>query len=286
MMRTAALLALALAAPQDGAVREIKDLAYVDGSDADPVQHKLDLYLPKDAVKAPVVLWIHGGAWKMGDRSSYGEVGRRFAESGIGFAAVGYRLSPKVKHPAHIEDCARAFAWLHANVAKHGGDPDRLFVSGQSAGGHLSALLALDDRYLKALQVPEGAIKGAIPMSGIYTIPALPRETKGLMGMFPEAFGSDPDVCRDASPTHYVARLASPMLVITETQDPGYVRLNAGHLRRAAQQAGVKDIRFMDAEDRNHFSIVTNLARKTEDPQRTAMVTFIRERCRTLDGGN
>jgi hypothetical protein len=104
------------------------------------------------------------------------------------------------------------------------------------------------------------------------------------MGMFPEAFGSDPDVCRDASPTHYVARLAAPMLVITETQDPGYVRLNAGQLRRAAQQAGVKDIRFMDAEDRNHFSIVTNLARKTEDPQRTAMVTFIRERCRTLDG--
>ena len=212
-------------------------------------------------------------------------MGRRFAEAGIGFAAVSYRLSPKVKHPAHVEDCARAFAWLHANVAKHGGDPDRLFVSGQSAGGHLSALLALDGRYLKALQVPEGAIKGAIPMSGIYTIPALPAETKGMMAMFPDAFGSEPEVCRDASPSRYVARLAFPMLVITETQDPGYVRLNAAQLRRAAQDAGVKDIRFMDAENRNHFSIVTNLARKGDDPQRTAMVDFIRQRCKELDGG-
>jgi acetyl esterase/lipase len=284
MIRTAAILALLVAAPQDG-VREIKDLAYVDGPEADPAKHKLDLYMPKDAVKAPVVLWIHGGAWKMGDRSWYGELGRRFAESGIGFAAASYRLSPKAKHPAHIEDCARAFAWLHANVAKHGGDPDRLFVSGQSAGGHLSALLALDGRYLKALRVPDDAIKGALPMSGIYTIPALPPETRGLMAMFPEAFGSDPEVCREASPTHHVARLAAPMLVITETQDPGAVRASALQLKRAAQQAGVKDIRFMDAEDRNHFTIVTNLARRTDDPQRSAMVDFIRQRCKELDPG-
>jgi hypothetical protein len=141
MMRTAALLALALAAPQD-AVREIKDLAYVDGSDADPVKHKLDLYLPKDAVKAPVVLWIHGGAWKIGrpvvvrrGRPPLRRVGHRLRRRQLPPLAEGEALRPH-------RDCARAFAWLRAHVAEYGGDPDRLFVSGQSAGGHLSALLA------------------------------------------------------------------------------------------------------------------------------------------------
>ena len=132
--------------------------------------------------------------------------------------------------------------------------------------------------------MPEGAIKGVLPMSGVYTIPALPPETRGMMAMFPEAFGSDPEVCKEASPTRHVARLAAPMLVITETQDPGFVRASAVQLRRAADQAGVKDIRFMDAEDRNHFSIVTSLSRKADDPQRSAMVDFIRQRCKELDG--
>src|SRR5262245_61986270 len=99
-----------------------------------------------------------------------------------------------------VQDCARAFAWLRAHVAEYGGDPERLFVSGQSAGGHLAALLALDPQYLRALEVPDGTIRGAIPISGVYTIPALPANTRGLMGMFPTAFGCDREVCRAASP--------------------------------------------------------------------------------------
>jgi acetyl esterase/lipase len=282
MAKTALLLLLAAWGGQD-AVREVKDLPYVDGPDADPAKHKLDLYIPKDAKKAPVMMWIHGGAWSIGDRSWYAEHGRRFAEEGILLAAISYRLSPKVKHPAHIQDCARAFAWLQANVAKYGGDPDRLFVSGQSAGGHLSALLALDPSWLRALQVPDGSIKGAIPMSGIYSIPVLPAGTRGLMSMFPDSFGSDPETCRAASPVTHIENLGFPMLMITETLDPGFVRMNAKKFQAAAEKAGLKSFTAMDAEDRNHFSIVLKLAAKTEDPIRTAMVEFIRKRSKELD---
>jgi len=144
MMKYAAILILALARGSD--VREVRDLAYVDGPDADPVKHKLDLYLPKDAKNVPVLMWIHGGGWKTGDRSWYRELGLRFAESGVGFAAISYRLSPKVKHPAHVEDCARAFAWLRGHVSEYGGDPERLFAVGQSAGGHLALWLAARPR--------------------------------------------------------------------------------------------------------------------------------------------
>jgi acetyl esterase/lipase len=279
--RIAGLLWIPLLAPQDG-IREVKDLAYYEGPDADPVKHKLDLYLPKDATQAPILMWIHGGAWKMGDRSGYAELGRRFAEAGVGFAAISYRLSPKVKHPAHIEDCARAFAWLHAHVAEHGGDPDRLFVSGQSAGGHLSALLALDPQYLRALKIPDGTIKGAIPMSGVYTIPALPPETRGLLAMFPDSFGSDPEACRSASPITHVAGLACPMLVITES-DNAPLRAGTRLFRLAGEKAGAKDFRFIDAEHRNHISIVIKLAAKADDPSRTAMLDFVRRRCEDLE---
>lgn len=282
MHKTAILLCLPFLA-RESEVREVRGLAYVDGPEADPIKHKLDLYLPKDATKAPVLLWIHGGAWKFGDRSWYAEQGRRFAEQGIAFAAVSYRLSPRVKHPAHVEDCARAFAWLRSHAAEYGGDPDRLFISGQSAGGHLSALLALDPRYLRALDVPEGAIKGAIPMSGVYTIPALPAGTKGALSMFPDAFGSDPEECRAASPLTYVSKLAFPMLVITETEDPGFLRAGMRLMKAAGEKAGLKDLTFMDAQDRNHFTIVMGLARKGDDAQRTAMVDFIRRRSRELD---
>src|SRR6516162_1460175 len=174
MLRSSLLLVLPLLA--QGGVREVKDLAYVEGPGADPDKQRLDLYLPRSATRFPVLMWIHGGAWSFGDRAWFGDVGRRFAQEGIGAAIISYRLSPRVRHPAHVEDCARAFAWLRTHVAEYGGDPERLFVSGQSAGGHLSALLACDPQYLRALQVPADAIKGAIPMSGVYSIPALPLE--------------------------------------------------------------------------------------------------------------
>ncbi len=146
-----ALVALVLLCPQESQVKAVKDVAYYEGADADAKKHKLDLYLPVSDKPFPVAMWIHGGGWVLGDRSMYGALGRRLAERGIGCAVISYRLSPGVKHPEHVKDCARAFAWLHANAKTHGGDPDRLFVSGQSAGGHLSALLALDRTYLNQL---------------------------------------------------------------------------------------------------------------------------------------
>ncbi|HVR85265.1 MAG TPA: alpha/beta hydrolase [Planctomycetota bacterium] len=281
MSRWGGLLFLVLLGSQDG-IRETRDLDYYVGDDADPRKHKLDLYFPKDAKKVPVLMWIHGGGWMTGDRSMYREVGRRFAESGIGFAAISYRLSPKVKHPAHVEDCARAFAWLLGHVADYGGDPERLFVSGQSAGGHLSALLTLDPQYLHAQKVPDGALKGSIPMSGVYNVPALPADSKGLLAMFPASFGSDPEICRAASPVSHIANLSCPMLVITESEDVGMIRPSMKLFQRAAEKAGVKDLRFIDAEQRNHISIVMNLARKT-DEVRASMLDFIQKRCKDLD---
>jgi acetyl esterase/lipase len=260
------LLALIL-----GDVAETKDIAY-----GEHAKQKLDLTVPKGMSGFPTVLFVHGGAWREGDRRLYGALGRRFAEAGVGLAATSYRLSPEVKHPEHVKDVARAFAWVHANIAKHGGSPDKLYVMGHSAGGHLTALLALDSGYLDDLKVPKGAIKGAIPMSGVYLVTALPADTKGFLKIMPDAFGSDREVCRAASPVTHVQNAACPFLVLTETDDNLKVRPSMMFLKAAVQRSGAKGFEFVDAEGRDHFTIIAKMMGEADDPCRRRVLDFVR----------
>src|SRR5262249_28035479 len=129
--------AIRLAVKREAAVEDIiilKDISYYAAKDADPERNKLDLYLPKGRQDFPVLFWVHGGALRMGDRKNSQPLCETFAKQGIGVVTTGYRLSPAVKHPAHTEDVARAFAWAVLNITKHGGRADAIFVSGHSAG--------------------------------------------------------------------------------------------------------------------------------------------------------
>ena len=144
----------------------LKDIPYYVGEGVDPERNKLDLYLPKGRKDFPVLFWVHGGGLRRGNRKNTQALGETFAKQGIGFVAIGYRLSPAVTHPAHIEDVARAFAWTVRNITNHGGRADAIFVSGHSAGASLAALLATDESYLKAHKLAFANIKGVISVSG------------------------------------------------------------------------------------------------------------------------
>lgn len=101
---------------------------------------KLDLYLPNDATnKLPVLVWIHGGAWKMGSKNWCPIA--PLVSNGVAIASIEYRLSDEAKFPAQIMDCRAAIRWLRANASEHGLDPDHIGAFGASAGGHLAALL-------------------------------------------------------------------------------------------------------------------------------------------------
>src|SRR5262249_31460662 len=180
-----------------------KDIPYIEGKEVDERQ-KLDLYVPKGARDYPTLFFIHGGGWTAGSRAGFDRIGGTFAKNGVGFVSVGYRLSPKVKHPAHIEDVAKGFAWTVANIAKHGGNPAAIFVSGHSAGGHLAALLASDDDYLKSEKLSLSNIKGVIPVSGVYVVSTRQKNI----------FGEDADVCKKASPQNHVREGLPPFLIL------------------------------------------------------------------------
>jgi acetyl esterase/lipase len=114
-----------------------RDLAYVpDGH----VRQKLDLHLPRTGEKAPLIVYIHGGAYLGGDKNSP-FMPKRLLEKGYAIASLNYRLSPDAIYPAQIEDCKAAVRWLRAHSAQHQIDPARFVAWGESAGGHLAALL-------------------------------------------------------------------------------------------------------------------------------------------------
>ena len=154
-------------------VEMLAGISYTEGAPADADKHKLDLYLPRDKKNFPVLVFVHGGSWRTGDRSQYKALGERLARAGIGVAIPSYRLMPQNPHPAQIEDVAAAFAWVVRNISQHGGDTSRIYLSGHSAGAHLAALLALDEKYLAKFDLARKAIRSVIAMSGIYNVDEL-----------------------------------------------------------------------------------------------------------------
>src|SRR5262245_44106463 len=109
-------LCAASATGQSPGVAVVRDVDYVAGADYPDGKDRLDIYVPHGARNAPVIFSLHGGALSMGDRREEAFVGRRFAAAGYVTVVTSYRLSPRVSHPAHIQDAAAAFAWVKRNI--------------------------------------------------------------------------------------------------------------------------------------------------------------------------
>ena len=130
----------------------------------------LDVYRPvaTDGRRAPVVVFFYGGGWSSGRREDYRFVGRRLAGAGILAVVADYRTWPTTGFPGFVEDGARAVAWARTHASEFGGDPDRLFVAGHSAGAQIAALIGSDPRYLRAHGLKPSALAGVIGLSGPY----------------------------------------------------------------------------------------------------------------------
>jgi acetyl esterase/lipase len=183
-------------------VKVTSDVAY----GTDPLQ-RLDIYAPKTAKESlPVVFFLHGGGWSIGDKGRIADKGNVYPENGVIFISVNYRLAPKVMHPQQIQDTALAFSWVKNHVSEFGGDPNRLYLMGHSAGAQLVDLLATNDRYLIEKGLTLKDIKGVISLDTASLNLAErkaedTREANIVGGMIDAAFGTDPKTLADASPT-------------------------------------------------------------------------------------
>jgi len=141
-MMLALLSVTALGASPQAIRRVVSDIQYFSGREADPDFHTLDLYLPEGQSNLPLIVFVHGGSWSTGDKSQEGLVHfiDLFLSRKMAVASINYRLYPSFKHPAQIQDVARAFAWIYQNAAQYGIDPDNIFIAGHSAGGGTSGV--------------------------------------------------------------------------------------------------------------------------------------------------
>ena len=139
---------------------------------------RLDVYHPKHIKHFPTVVWFHGGGLKAGNR----KVPEGLRGKGVAVVAVNYRLHPKVKSPAYVEDAAAAVAWTFRNIAKYGGSAKRIFVCGHSAGGYLTSMVGLDKRWLAARKIDANDIAGLIPYSGHTITHFTVRKERGIDG--------------------------------------------------------------------------------------------------------
>lgn len=268
-------------------ISEHLDLAYFEGEGFNNEKHRLDLVIPQDRPVVATMLWIHGGAWAFGDRKNDLELARAFAREGVAVAAMSYRLSrgdwrgeefpsTGVQHPEHIKDVARAFAWLHENGDTYGLEKSRLFVSGFSAGGHLSALLAMDERYLASHGLSLSDIRGALPVAGGYDLNDYYRAIEEGMGQDVAighvlgVFGPREGLA-EASPMSYLEGASIPMLVLTEGQTVNYTRV----FDSAVAESGKTDlINFSYYDDETHASLLASLSHE-DSPARNEMLDFI-----------
>lgn len=266
---------------------ETLDLAYYEGADFSDEKHRLDLIVPSDQPVLATMLWIHGGAWAFGDRKNDLELARAFAREGIAVASMSYRLSrgdwrgeefpsTGVQHPEHVKDVARAFAWLHAHAEDYGLDNSKLIVSGFSAGGHLSALLAMDGQYLAAHDLSTSDMIAAIPVAGGYDLEGYyVAIEEGLgeeiaVGHVLGVFGPR-ETLADASPLTYLSNASIPMLVLTEAETADYTRV----FDDAVGEMGKTDlIQFSYYDEETHASLLASLSAE-DSPARDEMVAYI-----------
>jgi acetyl esterase/lipase len=209
-------------------VRRIRNVAYGPARFA----HRLDLFLPvaPPAVPLPVLVNVHGGAWVLGRKGTQAlPLMWHLATRGWICVDVEYRLSPRVRMPAHLEDVKRALAWVREHVAEHGGDPSFVALTGGSAGGHLAALAALTARepgLQPGFEEADTSVQAAVPFYGKYDLIGADgdradqafRRFLGRWAM-PAQASEDAALWRSQSPLRRVRADAPPFLVLHGTHD-------------------------------------------------------------------
>lgn len=234
-----------------GRVSVIRDIPYVTGS-RNPRQ-TLDLYLPNgDDSAKPLVVWIHGGAWKMGDKRGGPII--PLLSAGYAVASINYRLVPEVRFPEQVFDCKAAVRFLRAHASEYHIDPERIGAFGASAGGHLAALLGTSGG-VEALEGKEGnlnfssRVQAVCDWNGVSDVSTAEQQLRAIHGdpIAPEAIPpflggtvqEVPQKAREASPVTYAGKGNPPFLIMHGNRDTTVPIAQSQELQEVLKSKGV-----------------------------------------------
>jgi len=243
----------------------------------------LDIYTPAAGKNLPVVVWVHGGGWRAGDKTEVASKPLAFTRKGLVFVAVNYRFVPNVPMDAIVRDIAKSVRWVHDHVGARGGDPNRIFLMGHSAGAQLAALVATDERFLQSEGLSLAILKGCVPVDGdTYDVPlqvaTVAARYKSLGQPEPkfgyaEKFGP-PDRQRDLSAVRHIAsNKGIPPFLILHVADHTDTSAQAHRLWSELREASVPAKTF-GAAGTDHVRLDRDLG-VPGDPSTAELFTFV-----------
>ncbi|MFA6915979.1 MAG: alpha/beta hydrolase [Parachlamydiales bacterium] len=229
----------------------IQDVAY--GSE---IIQKLDIYAPKNAKNMPVIISIHGGGWTMGNKNPWAIPAETLMSKGILSISIDYGLAPQYRMDNIINHIRQAIAWTYKNISQYGGNPNRLYVYGMSAGAHLAGS-ALMPNWPKDFGLPEDIIKGLIALSGIYDLCTLVHapqaESQKALQMTMEESTRD-------SPLYHLPNHSIPCIIAYGEKEPLILyRFEASNYAQELQKAGC-NVSLIEVPKANHFDMINELA--------------------------
>jgi len=240
------------AVSQTDQVQVVRDLAY-GATD----RQKLDIYQPKQSIgqSSPVVIFVYGGSWQNGSKAGYGFIGHSLAQAGYTTVVIDYRLAPKQRYPAFVQDTADAIAWTYRNISQYGGNPQQLFVMGHSAGAFNAITAVNDQRFWRTTGVPDQAVLGVIGLAGPYAYDFRDYSTRKVfpVGAHPDQIMPDRHP-RPNAPAHYL---------LTAQRDRVVYDFNTQRMQAALQSVGVP-VQVGVVPRVGHASMIVAMATPTE----------------------
>lgn len=230
--------------------------ALLDQSYGDDPLQKIDFYRPRNAIRdrrLPVMLYLHGGYWRAGDKSGRAFPAPVFTQSGVIWASVNYRLAPSATMDQIVDDARSAVAWVYRNALAIGADRDRLFVSGGSAGGHLTAM-TLCDGWHDSYGVPSNVIKGAAAASGLYDLtPFVHTAQKDFLRL-------DPEAAHRNSPLFHVPESGPPLVIAWGGKETDEFERQSQSFADAYAETG-SPVTRLHLEQEDHFTLMGQMSR-------------------------
>ncbi|CAO3456354.1 MULTISPECIES: alpha/beta hydrolase [Azospirillum] len=215
---------------------------------------------------APIVVFIHGGYWQSLDKSDFSYIAKSYIEDGFNFAAVNYRLAPSVSMANIVSDVQNALLWLYRNAQTYRCDPGRIYVTGSSAGGHLTAMMMSTD--WRSLSAPSDLVKGGCALSGLYDLEPI------RLCYLNEKVRLDQNSAREFSPILRVPAAAAPLLISVGGGESSEFHRQQAVYVQAWREAGLT-VQEIEQTDGHHFDMCDRLGDRRE-PLYQAVVGLIR----------
>ncbi len=249
-------------------------------------RHVLDIYTPEEPTSEnlPVIFWIHGGGWMIGDKGEVALKPTVFTGQGFVFVSINHRFLPEVSMTELTRDVANAFAWVGRNIAEHGGDPNRIIVGGHSSGAQLASLICTDYLYIRDAGASFESIEGCIAVDGdTYDIPKIIETAEmrqALYGGAPFPFGhrrkfeDTPEKHIAFSTVTHVSsgKNIAPFLVLYFSGNPD-TTAQAHRLEEVLRAAGIP-VAVRGKSDTNHERLNDDLG-KPDDPATRELFRFL-----------